>query len=86
VCPTFWTVYNQHIHTNLSCADDRLYSLMSCPNDANPPHEYTVQRQNQSSHGARVGPRPQPQAAAKPASDSVCKRVESSQMWLVSVD
>jgi len=30
--------------------------------------------------------RSQPQAAAKTASDSVCKRVEGSQMWLVSVD
>jgi hypothetical protein len=59
-----------------------------CPDVISQPHqhEYTVQRQNQSSHGARVGPRPQPQAAAKPASDSVCKRVESSQMWLVNVD
>lgn len=56
---------------------------MSCSNDTT---STSTHRAASKLALAWSSSRSQPQAAAKTASDSVYKRVESWQLWLVSVD
>lgn len=62
------------------------HALMSCSNDTTLTTSTSTQRAASKPALAWSSSRPQPHAATKAAPDSVCKRVESWQLWLVSVD